>query len=306
MRLLPYSFLLFLLALVSCDQQNEENHSLSKEESGISESEAAPRELTAGFKDYWYSGLAEISSYDLKQDRYGELRDGTAVLIFVTEPFDVQDQVKADQSAPSNRSVLKLNATRDFITGIYPYKIMSSTFLPLDRQENALKVATSIQEWCGHSYMQLNHKADHYNVQLYSYFQSEGTKEFQVPAVLLENQIPNQLRLNPAEMPVGKIQMIPSTEYLRLSHDETKALPATATLKQEAATYHYEISYESGRTVSYVTDKQFPYQIRSWKEEFPSRGSIATVTATLKKTLRTAYWNQNSTKYAVLRDSLAL
>jgi hypothetical protein len=306
MRPLLLSFLLLLLVLVSCDEQNAENTSTSEGQTAYSESEAAQRELTAEFKGYWYSGLAEISSYELKQDRYGEMRNGTAVLIFVTEPFDAQEQVKADQEAVSNRSVLKLNATRDFITGIYPYKIMSSTFLPLDRQENAIKVATSIQEWCGHTYMQLNQKGDHYNVMLHSYFQSEGNKEFQVPNVLLENQIPNQLRLNPAKMPVGQIQMIPSTEYLRLSHEETKALTATATLKQDATTYLYTISYESGRTVEYVTDLQFPFQIRSWKEEFPFRGTLATATATLKKTLRTAYWNQNSNKYAVLRDSLAL
>ena len=80
-----------------------------------------------------------------------------------TEPFDAIDQIKADQSNRDNRSVLKLNATRDFYTGIYPYKIMSSTFLPLDREENAIKVATSIQEWCGHTYMQLNAKGHHYD-----------------------------------------------------------------------------------------------------------------------------------------------
>ena len=39
------------------------------------------------FADYWYRGQAEITSYDLEQARYGELRSGTAVLVFVTEDF---------------------------------------------------------------------------------------------------------------------------------------------------------------------------------------------------------------------------
>ena len=34
------------------------------------------------FNAYWYAGKAEITSYSLQQARYGELRDGHAVLIF--------------------------------------------------------------------------------------------------------------------------------------------------------------------------------------------------------------------------------
>ena len=39
------------------------------------------------FKEYWYQGKAEITSYDLEQARYGELHKGHAVLVFVTEEF---------------------------------------------------------------------------------------------------------------------------------------------------------------------------------------------------------------------------
>ena len=52
------------------------------------------------FKDYWYAGKAEITSYKLEQSRYGELRDGKAVLVYVTEPFLPKAQVKADQKNP--------------------------------------------------------------------------------------------------------------------------------------------------------------------------------------------------------------
>ncbi|MDP7238046.1 MAG: hypothetical protein QGI34_15090, partial [Candidatus Latescibacteria bacterium] len=41
----------------------------------------------ASFGDYWYQGKAEITSYTLKQARYGEIHDGHVVLIFVTEDF---------------------------------------------------------------------------------------------------------------------------------------------------------------------------------------------------------------------------
>ncbi|MEP1854382.1 MAG: septum formation inhibitor Maf, partial [Nonlabens ulvanivorans] len=63
--------------------------------------------LTQDFKDYWYSGKAEISSYELSQSRYGEMRDGKSVMIFVTEPFNTVDEVKADNPSDDNRPVMK-------------------------------------------------------------------------------------------------------------------------------------------------------------------------------------------------------
>ena len=40
---------------------------------------------TETFKNYWYTGKAEVNSYNLQQTRYGETREGKAVLIFLTE-----------------------------------------------------------------------------------------------------------------------------------------------------------------------------------------------------------------------------
>ena len=45
------------------------------------------KELSKAFKTYWYAGEAEISSYKLEQERYGEMRDGHAILVYVTEDF---------------------------------------------------------------------------------------------------------------------------------------------------------------------------------------------------------------------------
>ena len=81
-------------------------------------------ELSQAFKDYWYQGKAEITSYKLEQARYGEMRDGNAVLIYVTEDFLPEVQVKADRQNAKNIPVLKLNSTKNFNTGIYPYSIM--------------------------------------------------------------------------------------------------------------------------------------------------------------------------------------
>ena len=113
------------------------------------------------FGDYWYRGKAEVTSYRLQQARYGQIREGDAVLIFVTEPFSESRHVKLDRPGEAGGdavTVLKLNATRKFLTGIYPYSMMTSVFTPIDANSDAraIKITTSSQEWCGHTFTQLN------------------------------------------------------------------------------------------------------------------------------------------------------
>ena len=43
--------------------------------------------LNQEFKNYWFDGTAEITSYELNQYRYGQNRKGSSVLIYVTEDF---------------------------------------------------------------------------------------------------------------------------------------------------------------------------------------------------------------------------
>src|SRR5690606_23926934 len=102
-------------------------------------STAKKKVLSQEFKDYWFGGKAEITSYELEQARYGEMRQGKSVLIFVTEPFLAKEQVKADEHHVDNVTVLKLNSTKNFITGIYPYSIMSSCFYPIWDNQHAIK-----------------------------------------------------------------------------------------------------------------------------------------------------------------------
>ena len=87
------------------------------------------------FNEYWYSGKAEITSYKLEQARYGEVHDGHAVLVFVTEDFSKSKQVKLDDpvnNKDDEQKVLKLNYVKKFNTGIYDYSIMESIFTPVD------------------------------------------------------------------------------------------------------------------------------------------------------------------------------
>ena len=299
-----------LLAVVaSCNQRMEsdqENTELEVE--AVTESTlSGDRELTEDFNNYWNNGTAEISSYELNQARYGEMREGSAVYIFVTEPFDPEDQIKADKPNDENVPVLKLNATKDFVTGIYPYHVMSSTFLPLDKDQNAIKVAGSIQEWCGQTYMQLNRNNDSYQGKLHSYFQSEGNRDFALDNQMLENQIPIQLRLDPKAMPTGELQVIPSVEFLRLKHIEAQPLNAVAKLREMEDGYVYSVVYKDiDRTIAFKTEKTHPYRILSWMDRYNDSGKPMVSTGTLKKTIQTAYWGKNANEDRILRDSLAL
>ncbi len=273
-------------------------------------SESPRKTLSQEFKDYWYAGTAEITSYELEQARYGELRKGKAVLIYVTEPFLEDKQVKADNSSPDNIPVLKLNATKKYLTGIYPYSIMTSSFYPVYDNQHAIKVSFSAQEWCGHVYAQINNR-DNFEVQSHSYFESEADQEFNLEKSILEDELWNKLRISPEDLPQGSLMLIPSLEYLRLSHKDLKAYSANANLTKTDGSYVYEIDYpESERKLILNFSANLPYEIESWTETLKSGfgpdAEILTSKATKIKSINTPYWQQNGNKDLYLRDSLGL
>ena len=158
------------------------------------------------FAAYWYRGEAELTSYRLSQARYGAIREGEAVLIYVTEPFSRRRHVKVDDAEAAGddaETVLKLNATRSFVTGIYPYSMMTSVFTPVDLARPTLKVTTTAQEWCGHTFTQLNRARAGWSLRAFSYFEQEGDRTQNLPDVWLEDALWTTLRLDPAALPTG-------------------------------------------------------------------------------------------------------
>lgn len=270
---------------------------------------AKSRTISDEFKAYWYNGTAEVTSYELSQERYGSLREGTAVTIFVTEDFAPDKQVKADNRSEDNIPVLKFNSTKKFLTGIYPYSIMNSTFSPVDTDEHAIKVSNSVQEWCGQVYMQLNNR-EKYEIVGYSYFESEGDQEKQLPKSWLEDEIWNRIRINPNELPTGDFMMIPSFESMRLRHKEAKAYPVTASLRQGDSLSIYQLKYpELSRDLVIYFNSDFPFEIEKWEETNAGWGNSEEklkTTATRLGRIRSAYWTKNKPGDIILRDSLGL
>ncbi|MEO9511567.1 MAG: septum formation inhibitor Maf [Flavobacteriaceae bacterium] len=308
--------LLFLIVgistVTSCiDKTNALNKEIAlnaREELKISDS--PKKELSEEFKKYWYAGKAEITSYKLEQARYGQIRDGNSVLIYVTEPFLPEKQVKADRNNPENVNVLKLNATKNYLTGIYPYSIMSSTFYPVHDTQHAIKTSLSMQEWCGHVYSQINNR-ELFEFTSHSYFENEADQNITLEKDILENEIWTKIRINPENLPIGDLKLIPSLEYIRLRHKEIRAYSAKATLVSKGGINSYTLAYpdlERTLTINFTTE--FPHTIESWSEEFKSgfgpKAKMMTTKAIKLKSLKTPYWGQNGNEDLVLRDSLGL
>ena len=271
---------------------------------------------TSPFSDYWDQGKAEITTYDLKQARYDEIHAGTANTIFVTEPFSKSKQVKLDNAAGNakdNIRVLKLNFTRKFYTGVYPYSTMLSVFTPQDLQQypHSLKAVFGAQEWCGQTYTQLNLAASGFDMEQYSYFESEGDKSTKLDKVLLEDELWNIIRINPSSLPTGSIKVIAGLTFSRLAHHNAEAVSAEASIKKSGKLSTYTIRYPSyNRTVSIDYETEFPHQIQSWKEEgysgYGSSRKKLTTTASLKERKMLDYWNKHDLKDAPLRKELGL
>jgi len=304
---------LLSLILITAIESCKEKAAHKDEEVAMNEKEMVEtpkKQLSADFKKYWYAGDAEITSYKLEQARYGEMREGNAVLIYVTEPFLADKQVKADGNNASNIPVLKLNATKKYLTGIYPYSIMSSSFYPVHDNQHALKVSFSAQEWCGQVYAQLNNRSN-FEIMSHSYFESEADQNLKLQKTVLENELWNKVRIDPKSLPTGKMQIMPSLEYIRLSHKELKSYDAIVTLKEKDSLSSYEIVYpELERTLKIDFSTAFPHSIEGWSESFKSgfgdKARTMTSTAIKNKTLKTPYWQQNGNNDLSLRDSLGL
>jgi len=124
---------------------------------------------TEQIRSFWFAG-AEISRFELSQSRYGAQHAGQAVFIFVTEPFDLDEQVKSDTGGTGTTPVLKLNALRTFNTGIYSYRTMLSTFTPTRdlAAPQVIKETLSVQDWCGQVFTQINRTEDRWQLQSFS------------------------------------------------------------------------------------------------------------------------------------------
>jgi hypothetical protein len=304
------AIILLFLGFMACDAPN----SGVKNVANVAATESAKAVNVAfnatDFNAYWYAGKAELSAYDLKIDRYDEPRKGYVAIVFVTEDLSNAKHVKLDDPAKAGEDrvpVLKINALSRFQTGIYDYSLMSSLFTPIDltKHPHSLKATTTVQDWCGQVFTQLDYLKDNkYKVSQYSYFESEGDKVFDTEGSLLEDEIFTRLRINPASLP-EKAQIIPNLTFTRLRHKPVVASSATITFKDlendlRVCTVNYP---ELKRRLEVTFEAKSPYKIMGFAE-FQDTKEMSR--ATIRKTMMSDYWNKHDNQSAYLREMLGL
>ena len=278
---------------------------------------------TEDFYEYWGDGRAELSSYRVVQSRYGEAREGHSVLIFVMEEINRQTLVKVESDQPQEDRVytLKLNKTLKFLTGIYPYSVMTSVFSAVEggpsepaRPFEARKITLSAQEWCGHVFEEVKLQDDAISGDLNSYFEREGKQEweFKRPANFVsEDHLPIELReLKGAFMATGEIRevtMLPSLWQFRMRHKARDLVTATIAKGTAEAVHIDGVTYSAipwtwsypSREVTMWVDTVYPRRILRWQD---NDGSSAELLASV----RLPYWQLNDAGHEVHREQLRL
>lgn len=267
---------------------------------------STPLEAVQNPETYWFQGKAELGSYTVEQERYGEIRRAGQVMVFVTEDFSANKQVKLDGApAPGDTRVpvLKLNTIRRFDTGIYDYSVEQSVFTPLpDGAARSLKVTTSIQDWCGHVFVQLNAHPDAYQLHAFSYFEREGDVQTTLQADLLEDEIWTRLRLAPESLPGNQLKVLPAVVYSRFRHKPLAPETANITLEKGDQESTLLLQYTSiPRELRIRYETAFPHRILGWEE---TSGGTRMSKGMLNKIMLDAYWQHNDNASAPLREQL--
>lgn len=278
----------------------------------------------------WGDGRAELAGYSLVRPRYGELRTGSAVLIFVTEPWSVSKHVKVDDESKHPKSdviqVLKLNIVEDFPTGIYDYNLMTSAWTALMAAPgrpagSAAKVSFSAQEWCGTTWHDVTFDARSGAEVVRSYFEGETTMRMldnpaadRKPSLVEDNVLVWARGLAAPLVARGAhvdVAFLPALSRSRLEH---RPLAWTrATLSRDAApvrvtvpagTFEVEratvaIEDAPARTIEIFVEVAPPHRIVKVTH---SDGTVME----LRGSVREPYWKQNRQTDTPLRAKLGL
>lgn len=283
------------------------------------------RESSINFKNqasessYWNQGKAEISIYNLSQNRYQDNYPGKLISIFVKEDFLTDKQVKNEQYTSNNSTaILKNIQIRKFTTGVYDYSLFTSTFTPIDKIKfpKTLKVTATSQEWCGTIFTQFNFKNGKYQTEQRSYFENEGDTNGTIKSAVLEDEIFNTIRINPAMLPEGNFELIPAANFIQLKHLKRTFFSANAKLKlYEGNDFYgtnlneYQIEIPAlKRKLCIVFEDKAPFKIIGWLDSFPSAfdNKLRTTKVILKEQKLLPYWNMNSLADTKVRELIGV
>jgi hypothetical protein len=292
-------FFLLLFTLIQC--------SPSKSELPFN----IPIETDSAFHQYWYGGKAEITTYRLSQNQYGERYDGVLTTIFVTEDFDLHKSVKSDSPADTNDHVvpiLKMIMEKRFLTGIYPYTQMLSVFSPLvgDQSGRAVKISASSLEWCGQTFAQWQGNPKNWQLESFSYFERQGDQQLTFDRIWHEDELWSIIRLAPEHLPKDTFSLLSGNFNLRdrvARAEQSTAVGSLDTGSEGTQVYRLDFP-ESGRILSIEFEGNFPNRIISFSDTFYRHEQKVVHRAEKYKTMKIDYWKYNSNRDRHLYDEL--
>lgn len=265
------------------------------------------------FTSAWSDGKAELSGYRAIVPRYGHLREAELVLVYVTEPMNRHTWIKDDDARGADRvDALKLNVSLKFLTGIYPYSVMTSVFTPVDdwggERFSPVKISMTAQEWCGHVFAGVWPGRDRFESQVVSYFASEGEAHDRVTVpegTLYEDALLIQLRELDGPFAGGRDwrgSIVPTLWGVRRAHEPMRAVPATITRSEandgDTPVTRFVLSREGFRR-TYDVERAAPRRVIAWQS---SDGEDVHIL----RTARLPYWQLNDPGNETYRDQLGL
>jgi hypothetical protein len=238
--------------------------------------------LGAVFESHWQDGKAELDGYRYTVTRYGHARAGTAVMVYVTEPFSEAKRVKVDHPTPGSADVveaLKLNLIRDFQTGIYHYNTMMSLFTR-SRDFSPMKISFSGSEWCGNVYEEMLFERYHLADRYQSYFEGESDQRRLTLAKggIAEEELFILLRdlrsdwLAPGQK--RKVPFLPAAFYRRLTHrpliwtqaviERGRGAEAVTVPAGRFDAVRFVVKVADGREGTFWVESAYPHRIVRW------------------------------------------
>lgn len=241
------------------------------------------------FWQHWSDGNAELASYSLRIPRYGAVREGKAVAIYVKEPFRPDTRVKADAPSATSYEAMKLNLVMDFQTGVYDYNTMTSVFLALEDGERATrglpaKVSYSAQEWCGHVYHHVLFDRGSSREILHSYFDGEAdqSQHLDEPTdALSEDALLMWARgmAAPAVAPGASttVSLLDGLQRVRFAHKPMEYAEATLSVAADVETVsvpggEFEVRRRTAavgedRTWTFYVEEAWPHRVIRWTRD---------------------------------------
>ena len=282
-----------------------------------------PTTSEVGFDARWQDGRAELDGYRYSIVRYGELRQGQAVMIFVTEPWSESKRVKVEDASrtPADTfEALKLNLVRDFQTGIYDYNTMLSLFVRT-RDFSPVEVSFTSAEWCGHVYHKVRFDHDMVSEELRSYFEDEsGTRRHEVPKdgvpedalfILLRGLKGDYIdRGGSRDIKLLSGMLESRLRHRSLAWTTARITRSSETVEVPAGTWTgailYEVVLENGRRGRFWIEPGGDRRILKWTWTGVGANAEARETGELTGSVRTAYWKENALGDERLLRSLGL